>query len=164
MPQQVAPKSTFGFCADCPPTSDFGLAAYHLGPALMLVVVVASLIAGYRSSKNVWLLPLLTMVAVGAIIVQASAYNIRLQEAHAYRVIREYREGPLVSHPNPESFVRAGERLIPFFQEEVREIPQRYRRIFLKGWLAYSVAPFLIGLVFSLLEAVSKGVERLRFL
>ena len=151
MSQQVAPKSTFGFCADCPPTSDLGLAAYHFGPIFLLVVVVASLIAGYRSSKNDWLLPLLTMVAVGAIIVQASAYNIKFQESHAYRVIRDYRQGPLASDSKPDSFVQEGKRLIPVFEKELREIPDRYRRIFFKGWLAYSLAPFVLGLILSFL-------------
>ena len=150
MTKQVAPKNSFGFCADCPPASDLGFAAYQSGTVFLPLIVVVSLIAGYKLRKSEWVLPLLAMLAAGAIITQAAAYNITFEKQHAYRMIQEYRQGPPVSNPNPENFVRRGEQLIPVLEQDIQEIPSRYKRIFLKGWLAYSVAPFLMGFLFSI--------------
>ena len=129
--QQPAPQNTFGICEDCPPTSDLGLTLYHAELPVLLIVVLVSLIAGLKLSKENRLLPLVTLVAVGALFFQIYNSTIYFEKQFNSRYVLN----------EAGSSVKSRSEYIADFEA----IEERYSGIFTNGWLAYSVLPFVFG-------------------
>ena len=176
MGRAAAPENKFGFAeccpGPCPPESDIGLAAYHLGIPVFFVVVVVSLVAGVKISSQNRLLPVLALVAVGAIIAQLSREKIVLETYQNHNLIRRYEDGPSAkdiarydARPLAKNkryvdlFEQSARRAIPYAKKEISEIPDRYRRIFIKGWLAYSALPFTAAMIITAFRRRKRTVK-----
>lgn len=145
MSEEAAPQNKFGFCEDCPPTSDLGLAVYHMEFPVFILIVGVSLIAGLKLSSKDRLLPLLAMAAIGALIFQLSQSAIDFQKQFN------------VSYVNSDRSFSSDHERVAFYQAEFSKIEGRYVRIFSKGWAAYSLLPFLLGLTYGITKRRRKA-------
>lgn len=145
MPEQAAPQIKFGWAHQ---RSDVGWAAHYIEIPIVLVVVVVSLIAGFKCRKKNWVLPLATIVAAGVIIVQARGYWVELERISLYDTISLCnKEATILGGLDSGIFVRNG--LGASCHEAIPEFERRLNRVFGMGWMLYSIMPFFFALIAS---------------